>query len=409
MIEWEPKHTNSTEIIVNGSNPLNKLTNISANHSLELKSVEGDSISLSPGDLMLENTPGLASLMKQTNFHANEKSLDLKASPVQSSQVNHWDTDLPKILVVDDHAASRMTAVALLGMEGYEVIEADSGSMAVDMVAQQQPDLILLDVMMPGMDGFEVCQILKQNEHTRLIPVIFITALNDRRSRIRGIEVGADDFLTKPFDRVELVARVKSLVRQKRLNEDLDHAEKVLFSVAMAIESRDPNTGDHCERLVNLGQAFGEYLCLSRNQIRDLMWGGYLHDIGKVGIPDAVLLKKGKLTPEEWEIMRQHVSIGEKICQPLRSMRGVIPIIRHHHERWDGTGYPDGLQGNDIPYLAQVFQIIDIYDALTSERPYKKSFTLEEALKIMLEETQSGWRNPELVQQFVDFITKRAA
>ncbi|BAY64892.1 response regulator receiver modulated metal dependent phosphohydrolase [Calothrix brevissima NIES-22] len=409
MIEWEPKHTNSTEIIVNGSNPLSKLTNISSNHSLEFQSVEDDSISLSPGDLMLENTPGLASLMKQTNFKTNEKSLDLKASPVQSSQVNNWDTDLPKILVVDDHAASRMTAVALLGMEGYEVLEADSGSMAVDMVAQQQPDLILLDVMMPGMDGFEVCQILKQNDHTRLIPVIFITALNDRRSRIRGIEVGADDFLTKPFDRVELVARVKSLVRQKRLNEDLDHAEKVLFSVAMAIESRDPNTGDHCERLVKLGQAFGEYLCLSRNQIRDLMWGGYLHDIGKVGIPDAVLLKKGKLTPEEWEIMRQHVSIGEKICQPLRSMRGVIPIIRHHHERWDGTGYPDGLQGNDIPYLAQVFQIIDIYDALTSERPYKKSFTLEEALKIMLEETQSGWRNPELVQQFVDFITKRAA
>jgi putative two-component system response regulator len=318
--------------------------------------------------------------------------------------VNGSDLELPKVLVVDDHTASRMTAVALLSMEGYEVVETDCGVTAVELVRQKQPDLILLDVMMPGMDGFEVCQLLKQNEHTRLIPVIFITALNDRRSRIRGIEVGADDFLTKPFDRVELAARVKSLVRQKRLNEDLDHTEQVLFSVARAIESRDPNTGDHCERLVKLGQAFGEYLNLLRHEIRDLMWGGYLHDIGKVGIPDEVLLKKGKLTPQDWEIMRQHVVIGEKICQPLRSMRGVVPIIRYHHERWDGSGYPDGLKGEDIPYLAQVFQIIDIYDALTSERPYKRAFTTKEALSVMLEETNLGWRNPQLMQQFVDFI-----
>ncbi|OUL35123.1 two-component system response regulator [Nostoc sp. T09] len=404
MIQWEPKHTNSIEKNAGGSNPLSKLANISSNHALELQNVEGDSMGLSKGEFMLEKTPALPSWMKQQNVNTNEESLDSKALQFQGSKVNGWDWDLPKILVVDDHAASRMTAVALLGMEGYEVIEADSGSMAVNLVTEKQPDLILLDVMMPGMDGFEVCQILKQNEHTRLIPVIFITALNDRRSRIRGIEVGADDFLTKPFDRVELAARVKSLVRQKRLNEDLDHAEQVLFSVARAIESRDPNTGDHCERLVKLGQAFGEYLNLSRNQIRDLMWGGYLHDIGKVGIPDAVLLKKGKLTTEEWETMRLHVSIGEKICQPLRSMRGVIPIIRHHHERWDGSGYPDGLKGDDIPYLAQVFQVLDIYDALTSERPYKRSFTSEEALTVMLEETNSGWRNPELMLQFADFI-----
>ncbi|OUL18439.1 two-component system response regulator [Nostoc sp. 106C] len=404
MIQWEPKHTNSVEKNAEGSNPLSKLTNISSNHALELQNVEGDSMGLSKGEFMLEKTPALPSWMKQQNVNTEEESLDSRSLQFQGSKVNGWDWDLPKILVVDDHAASRMTAVALLGMEGYEVIEADSGSMAVNLVTDKQPDLILLDVMMPGMDGFEVCQILKQNEHTRLIPVIFITALNDRRSRIRGIEVGADDFLTKPFDRVELAARVKSLVRQKRLNEDLDHAEQVLFSVARAIESRDPNTGDHCERLVKLGQAFGEYLNLSRNQIRDLMWGGYLHDIGKVGIPDAVLLKKGKLTTEEWETMRLHVSIGEKICQPLRSMRGVIPIIRHHHERWDGSGYPDGLKGDDIPYLAQVFQVLDIYDALTSERPYKRSFTSEEALTVMLEETNSGWRNPELMLQFADFI-----
>lgn len=321
-----------------------------------------------------------------------------------SATENGSDSQQPKILVVDDHPASRMTAAALLAVEGYEVLEAENGAAALEKVLETKPDVILLDVMMPGMDGFEVCRLLKQDEQTRLIPVIFITALNDRRSRIRGIEAGGDDFLTKPFDRLELAARVKSLVRQKRLNEDLDHAEQVVFSIARAIESRDPNTGDHCERLVAMGKAFGEYLHLSRTEIRDLMWGGYLHDIGKVGIPDAVLLKKGKFNPDEMEIMKQHVLIGEQICQPLRTMRGVLPIIRHHHERWDGSGYPDGLAGSNIPFLAQVFQIIDIYDALTSERPYKVAFPPEEALAIIDQETAKGWRNPNLVNQFSDFI-----
>ncbi len=314
------------------------------------------------------------------------------------------DSELPKVLVVDDHPSSRMTAVALLSVEGYEVLEADSGPVALERVLESNPDLILLDVMMPGMDGFEVCRRLKENEHTRLIPVVFITALNDRRSRIMGIEAGGDDFLTKPFDRLELSARVRSLVQQKRLNEDLDHAEQVLFSIARTVESRDPVTGDHCERLVTMGQTFGEFINLGRNEVRDLIWGGYLHDIGKVGIPDSVLLKKGKLTPEEWDIMKQHVTIGETICKPLRTMRGVLPIIRYHHERWDGTGYPDGLVGDEIPILAQVFQIIDIYDALTSERPYKRAFTPAEALEIMNEEASKGWRNPQLVQQFAEFI-----
>ncbi|HIK11741.1 MAG TPA: two-component system response regulator [Oscillatoriaceae cyanobacterium M33_DOE_052] len=318
--------------------------------------------------------------------------------------VNVFDTERSKILVVDDHPASRMTAVALLSVEGYEILEADSGPAALAQVKEANPDVILLDVMMPGMDGFEVCRRLKQEEGTRLIPIIFITALNDRRSRIRGIEAGGDDFLTKPFDHLELSARVKSLVRQKRLNEDLDHAEQVLFSIARTIESRDPNTGDHCDRLVDWGKAFGEYLGLSRPDIRDLMWGAYLHDIGKVGIPDSVLLKRGPLTPEEWVIMKQHVIIGEQICKPLRTMRGVIPIIRYHHERWDGSGYPDGLIGPEIPLLAQVFQTIDIYDALTSERPYKNAYSPEQALQIMAEETTKGWRNPKLIETFSQFI-----
>jgi putative two-component system response regulator len=334
-------------------------------------------------------------------------SLDISALArcgKSSSEPISPDSDRPKVLVIDDHSSSRMTAVALLSVEGYEVLEADSGSKGLELVLESNPDLILLDVMMPGMDGFEVCRRLKEDEQTRLIPVVFITALNDRRSRIMGIEVGGDDFLSKPFDRLELSARVKSLVHQKRLNEDLDHAEQVLFSIARAVESRDPNTGDHCERLVAMGKAFGEYIQLPRGDIRNLMWGGYLHDIGKVGIPDAVLLKKGSFTPEEREIMNLHVMIGEKICKPLRTMRGVIPIIRSHHERWDGSGYPDGLMGDEIPYLAQVFQIIDIYDALTSERPYKRAMSCAEALEVIAQETEKGWRNPKLIQQFTAFI-----
>jgi len=323
--------------------------------------------------------------------------------------VSGRDSDNPKVLVVDDHPSSRMTAVALLSVEGYDVLEAENGLAALESVASINPDLILLDVMMPGMDGYEVCRRLKQDEQTRLIPVVFVTALNDRRARLRGIEAGGDDFLSKPFDQLELSARVKSLVRQKRLNEDLDHAGQVLFSIARTIESRDPNTGDHCERLVSLGREFGEFLNLSRAEIRDLIWGSYLHDIGKVGIPDHVLLKTEKLTPEEWEIMRQHVLIGERICQPLRTMRGVVPIIRHHHERWDGSGYPDGLSGHSIPFLAQVFQMIDIYDALTSERPYKVALSPEASLGVMREETRRGWRNPDLMEKFAAFILQGTA
>jgi putative two-component system response regulator len=314
-----------------------------------------------------------------------------------------------KILIVDDTALSRSMTAELLLQEGYEVLEAAEGQQAIELVHHHQPDLLLLDVMMPVMDGYEVCRRLKQDENTRLLPVIFMTALEERSARIQGIEAGGDDFLTKPCDRVELSARVKSLVRQKRLNQDLDHAEQVLFSIARTVESRDPNTGDHCERLVQRGKSFGEYLGLSRSEVRDLMWGGYLHDIGKVGIPDAILLKPGRFTPEEFEQMKQHTVIGEGICKPLRTMQGVVPIIRHHHERWDGSGYPDQLAGDAIPYLAQVFQLIDIYDALVSERPYKTPMTSQEALGIMQEEADRGWRNPHLFEQFKAYIDTQEA
>ncbi|MGB3135468.1 MAG: HD domain-containing phosphohydrolase [Nodosilinea sp.] len=310
----------------------------------------------------------------------------------------------PRILVVDDHAHSRTTAVALLSVDGYQVEQAHCGQSALSRIYKDQPDLILLDVMIPGIDGFEVCRRLKAKEATRLIPVVFVTALDEREARLRSIEAGGDNFLTKPFDQLELSARVKSLIHQKRLNEDLEHAEQVLFSLARTIESRDPNTGDHCDRLVVLAHGFGEHLGLTPPSIRDLAWAGYLHDIGKVGIPDAVLLKTGPLTVAERAVMEQHVAIGETICRPLRTMQGVLPIIRHHHERWNGSGYPDALVGADIPRLAQIFQLIDVFDALTHSRPYKPAFSLEKALGMMWREVKRGWRDPALMAQFESFV-----
>ncbi|MEN9203105.1 MAG: response regulator [Thermostichus sp. DG_1_6_bins_120] len=315
--------------------------------------------------------------------------------------------DVSHLLIVDDQRNSRMLLGELLEGIGYRVSEAESGNQALQMLETFQPDLILLDVMMPGLDGFEVCRRIKTNEETRLIPVMLITAASDRKNRVRGIEAGADDFLSKPFDESELLARVRSLVYQKRLNEDLDHAAQVLFVIARSVESRDPTTGDHCERLVQMAKSFGEFLQLPRPMIKALAWGGYLHDIGKVGVPDAILGKQGRHTPEEWEIMKSHVLIGEQICRPLRTMRDVLPLIRHHHERWDGSGYPDGLKGEEIPFIARVFQVLDIYDALTSERPYKRAFTMQEAMDILREEVAKGWRDPHLVESFFQFLQSR--
>jgi putative two-component system response regulator len=309
-----------------------------------------------------------------------------------------------KILVVDDHRYSRMAAVDLLSLDGYEVLEAEDSRDAFKVVLESKPDLILLDVIMPHSDGFEVCQRLKQDERTRLIPIIFITASDERSWRFKSREVGGDDFLTKPLDRLELLTKVKLLIQQKRLNEDLNQTERLLFSIASAIEDRSTEGGRSSARLGKFAQLFGEFLELSSTEINDLIFAARLHDIGTVGIPDAVLLKKGELTAEEKELVKQHVLIGEKICEPMQNRRGVLPIIRHHHERWDGSGYPDGLSKEDIPWLAQVFQILDIYDALTSERPYKPALSPIEALSVIGEETEKGWRNPILVDRFTAFI-----
>jgi putative two-component system response regulator len=310
------------------------------------------------------------------------------------------------ILAVDDDPTNLIVIDKMLAPYSCNVQKVTSGREALDAVWKELPDVILLDVMMPGMDGFEVCKKLKGSESTRLVPIIIVTALQEREDRINGIQAGCDDFISKPIDRLELIARVHALGQVKRLNEDLDHAEAVVLSLARAVEAKDHTTGDHCDRLIRLSREFAKFLELGDKEVSNLERASILHDVGKIGVPDSILLKPAKLTEEEWEVMRTHPILGEEICHPLRSLRDVCPIIRHHHEKWNGMGYPDGLVGDSIPYLARVFQIIDAYDALTSERPYKPAYNRQQSLGILKEETDKGMWDPKLMEKFADFIEK---
>ncbi len=308
------------------------------------------------------------------------------------------------VLIVDDQPQSleaMRDALLPLGFEVWQALEGESGLL---LARERQPDVILLDVMMPGIDGFEVCRRLKADEETRLLPVVFLTGLDSRDARLRGLEAGATDFLTKPFDLVELEVRVRNLVSFRRLTQDLDDAEKMLFAVARAVEARDEGTGDHCDRLSLLGARLGQHMGLDPEAVKALRRAGYLHDIGKIGIPDAVLLKPGRLDESEWKVMRSHVEIGVQICAPLRTLRPVLPIIRHHHERRDGSGYPDGLSGDDIPQLARVFQVVDVFDALTNDRPYRKALSAEDALTVQREEEARGWWDRDILEAFAAMI-----
>lgn len=310
------------------------------------------------------------------------------------------------VLVVDDAAATRDLLTSVLTRDGHRVECADDGRAVPSFVRTRQPDLVLMDVLMPHVDGFAACVALKSDPATRLIPVVLITGLDDSESRVRGIEAGADDFLTKPFNLVELRARVRSLVRIKRYTDDLDSAEAAIISLALTIEARDPFTNGHCQRLAAYAGQLGAAIGLSADDLTALTRGTFLHDIGKVGIADAILLKPGPLTRDEYREMQQHTVIGDRVCSELRSLRKVRPIVRNHHERLDGSGYPDGLRGDDIPLLAQITGIVDVFDALTAARPYRAALPVDAAFDVLHDEVERGWRRSDLVAVWTDLYRR---
>jgi putative two-component system response regulator len=312
-----------------------------------------------------------------------------------------------RILIVDDNPDNIILTRELLGSRGYEVQSVASAEEAQQAIQKQQPDLILLDVILPGKSGYELCRELKEDPFTRLIPVVMITGLTDREDKIRGIEAGADDFLNKPIFPEELFARVNSLLKLKEFTDELGHVEEVLFSLALAVEARDPYTEGHCDRLSRYASDLGTHLRLDEESVTALKRGGVLHDLGKIRIPDEILKKGTNLTPEEWEIMKEHPIIGENICKPLKSLRPVLPIIRSHHEHWNGGGYPDGLRGHDIPLLARILQVVDVYDALRTERPYKQALGHNESRNRMEDEARAGLWDRELVHEFFNMLDEQ--
>jgi putative two-component system response regulator len=315
------------------------------------------------------------------------QSIDRKRSPI-------------RVLAIDDMPQNLRLLRRLLDASEVEVVEVADALDAVKVTVEEAPDVILMDIRMPQRNGFDACRELKANPVTRLVPVVLMTAELDTADRLRAIEAGADDFVTKPLNALELNARLKSLARVKRFTDDLEHAEQLILSLALTIEARDAYTEGHCQRLARYATAIGSALELGDEDIQALHRGAYLHDLGKIAIPDAILLKAGALTADEKRVMQSHPVIGERLCQQLRTLAPVRPIIRSHHERLDGSGYPDGLAGDDVPLLAQITGVVDVYDALTTERPYRGALTPDGAFEKLYEEVDRGMHERSLVDLF---------
>ena len=305
----------------------------------------------------------------------------------------------PLILVVDDVAANRDLLEGYLVDLGYEVRQARDGREALDLTEAKEPDLVLLDIAMPRIDGLEVCRRLKTHPTRRLVPVVLITAATDRATKLKGLEAGADEFLTKPFDAQELLVRTKVLLRERALNKRLDATEDVLAAFARTVEARDLYTIHHAERVALYSRSIGRALGGMDEDLEALYMGGLLHDLGKIAIPDAILLKSGSLTEEELATMRTHSVEGEKICGSLRSVAQFLPIIRHHHERVDGSGYPDHLVGAEIPSGGRIAAVADSWDAMVSNRPYRTALSLDEARRRLDDGAGVQW-DAEFVEVF---------
>jgi putative two-component system response regulator len=319
----------------------------------------------------------------------------------------HWEDELVgqdktcTILIVDSLEINRRLLKAMLKASNYRFMEAKRATEALAIMDAERVDLVILDLMIPEMSGPEFCRRVKNNRKTKLVPILMLTSVQGVENEVQGIDSGADEYLTKPLHPAVVRARIRAMLRNKAAVDSLEEAETILFALAQAVESRDQYTAGHCERLANYSVAMGMALGLSRTELLALYRGGFLHDIGKISIPDRILHGLTELTEDEWTIMRTHTLEGERICKPMKSLTPVLPIIRSHHERWDGKGYPDRLAGEEIPLLARIMQTVDIYDALTTARTYKPAMPHDEAVRILVHEAASGWRDPNLVSLFV--------
>jgi putative two-component system response regulator len=310
-----------------------------------------------------------------------------------------------RILVVDDDPMVRDILVRFLQREGYQALVATNGNEALEIIAREAPDLVLLDVTMPGMDGFSVCRAIKENRRTALIPVTMLTGLDDRENRQRGIEAGADDFLPKPFDQPMLRARIRSQLRLKHLTDQLEHTESVIFSLALAVEVKDSYTEGHLWRLSEYGHQLALAYGLTSDVARWVRFGGLLHDIGKIGVSDTILGKSGPLTPAEYALMQTHTHIGARIVAPMRFAPQVAPILLGHHEFWNGAGYPQRLAGEQIPIGARIIAVLDSYDAMTTDRTYRPALSREEAIRRLRAGSGTQW-DPVLIELFVGIVER---
>ena len=323
--------------------------------------------------------------------------------------------DTPKILIVEDSAVTRASLEILLAKEKYALHFAEDGLQGLEKAIEIEPDVILLDVMMPRMDGFEVCRKIRAMPLLAEIPILMISTLSDSRSRLTGLEAGADDFIPKPFDRLELKARLSSLTRLNRYRRivyqrnELDQLHRELLVAydetiegwADALDLRDKETEGHTRRVTARTVQLASLMGVPEDQKLHVWRGAMLHDVGKLGIPDAVLLKPGRLNDEEWKVMRQHPVYAHKWLSKIAYLRPALDIPYCHHEKWDGSGYPRGLRGEEIPLVARIFAVIDVWDALTNDRPYRAAQTPQQTLEYLQE--QSGCHfEPAAVQAFLD-------
>lgn len=310
----------------------------------------------------------------------------------------------PSLLLVDDEPANLQVLRHTLQAD-YRLQFARDGQAALERVRADRPDLILLDVMMPGMSGYEVCTALKQDAWTAAIPVIFVTALVDSENEHAGLDRGAVDYIGKPFNPSIVRARVRTHLSLVHANEVMATRLQIVQCLGRASEYRDNETGLHVVRMSHYARILAVALGYADHAADELLHAAPMHDVGKIGIPDAILTKPGKLLPDEWATMKTHTLIGEKILgqHPSGLLNLAASIARSHHERWDGTGYPDGLAGADIPHAARLVAVADVFDALTSERPYKRAWSVDDALALLRQESGRHF-DPDIVTAFFDCL-----